>query len=378
MAVMAHVEDMRKAARRRLPRALFDYLEGGSFEQQTLAANRRDFESLLLRQKVLVDVGKRNLSVDLLGSKLKAPLILAPVGLCGLMRRDGEISAARAAQSSGIPYTLSTMSIASIEDLAEAKVPFWFQLYVWRDRKATQSLIERAAAAGCEALVVTVDLQALAQRHADLRNGLTVPPRLTMRNAFDMLRRPHWLHGALTSKSKSFGNIARYGEAEKGGVNGVMRWSNAQFDSSLSWSDVEWIRSLWPRKLIIKGILDPEDAATALKIGADAVVVSNHGGRQLDGTSSSIAALPRVRDRVGPDAVLIVDSGIRTGQDIMRALALGANACMVGRAYMYGLVADGEAGAKRAIRVLTRELDVSMALCGVRGVAELGREHLLS
>jgi L-lactate dehydrogenase (cytochrome) len=378
MAVTAHIEDMRKAARRRLPRALFDYLEGGSFEQQTLAANRRDFENLQLRQKVLVDVGQRDLSVSILGRQLKVPLILAPVGLCGLMRRDGEIAAWRAAQSAGIPFTLSTMSIASVENVAESKAPFWFQLYVWRDRGATQSMIERAAAAGCEALVVTVDLQALAPRHADLRNGLTVPPRLTMRNAFDMLRRPQWLHGALTSKNKSFGNIARYADAGKDGVNGVTRWSNAQFDSSLNWSDVEWIRGLWPRKLIVKGILDPEDAATALRIGADAVVVSNHGGRQLDGTSSSIAALPRIRDRVGADATLIVDSGIRTGQDVMRAMALGADACMIGRAYMYGLVADGEAGVKRAVRILTRELDVSMALCGVRSVSELGRDHLLN
>ncbi|MCG5242915.1 L-lactate dehydrogenase [Azospirillum doebereinerae] len=374
----ASIEDLRAEARRQIPRALFDYVDRGSYAEQTLQANRRDLDRLLLRQRVLVDVSKRSLGTTLLGEPVALPMALAPVGLCGLLHGDGEIHACRAAQAAGIPFTLSTLSIASIEDVAAAvEKPFWFQLYMWRDRGVTRSLIERAIAAKCSALVVTVDLQALAQRHADIRNGLTVPPRVTLRNALEIALRPRWALGVLRGKRRTFGNLAGH-VPDADGVNGLTRWSNGQFDPGLSWADLDWIRGVWPGKLIVKGILNPDDAALAAQAGASAIVVSNHGGRQLDGTCSTIAALPPIRDRVGDTAELIVDGGIRSGQDVLRGLAAGARACMVGRAFVYGLAAAGQAGVTRAIRILGRELDVSMALCGVARAADIDRRHLMS
>ncbi|CAO3425968.1 alpha-hydroxy acid oxidase [Azospirillum doebereinerae] len=374
----ASVEDLRAEARRRIPRALFDYVDRGSYGEQTLRANRRDLDRLLLRQRVLVDVSKRQLGTTLLGEPVALPMALAPVGLCGLMHRDGEILACRAAQAAGIPFTLSTLSIGSVEDVAAAvEKPFWFQLYMWRDRGVTRALIERAIAAKCSALVVTVDLQALAQRHADIRNGLTVPPRVTLRNALETALRPGWALGVLRGKRRTFGNLAGLVPEAGDGVNGLTRWSNGQFDPGLGWSDLEWIRGVWPGPLIVKGILDPDDAERAAGAGAAAIVVSNHGGRQLDGTCSSIAALPRVRDRVGDRVELLVDGGIRSGQDVMRGLANGARACMIGRAYVYGLAAGGQAGVARAIRMMGRELDVSMALCGRRRIADIGPDQLM-
>jgi len=375
----ASVEDLRAEARRRIPRALFDYVDRGSYGEQTLRANRRDLDRLLLRQRVLVDVSKRQLGTTLLGEPVALPLALAPVGLCGLMHRDGEILACRAAQAAGIPFTLSTLSIASIEDVAAAAdKPFWFQLYMWRDRGVTRALIERAIAARCSALVVTVDLQALAQRHADIRNGLTVPPRVTLRNALETALRPGWALGVLRGKRRTFGNLAGLVPDAGDGVNGLTRWSNGQFDPALSWSDLDWIRSVWTGPLIVKGILDPDDAERAAGAGAAAVVVSNHGGRQLDGTCSSIAALPRVRDRVGDRVELLIDGGVRSGQDVLRGLANGARACLIGRSYVYGLAAGGQAGVTRAIRMIGRELDVSMALCGRSRVADIGPDQLMA
>lgn len=375
--IAANIADLRLQARARLPRLMFDYLDGGSFEGQTLAENRRALDRIGLRQRVLRDVGKKSAAVTLFGERLPAPIALAPVGMSGLFYRDGEIAAARAAAKAKVPYILSTLSIASIEEVARATdAPFWFQLYVWRDRVATADLIRRAEAAGCPALVVTVDLQALAPRHADLRNGLAVPPRASLRNAFDLLRHPAWCIDLLRGGMPTFGNIAGYGSSG-GGTNALMRWSSGQFDPALDWSTIAWIRDIWKGRLVLKGILDPEDAVTAFDMGADAVIVSNHGGRQLDGTIAAIDALPLIRERVGPERTLLMDSGLRTGQDVFRALALGANACLIGRAYAYGLAAAGEAGVARAIRMILRELDISMALCGVQNVADLSRVNLL-
>ncbi|MDP9136856.1 MAG: alpha-hydroxy-acid oxidizing protein [Pseudomonadota bacterium] len=370
------IADLRAIARRRVPRPFFDYTEAGSYSEQTLRANLADLESLKLRQRVLVDVAQRHTRTTILGESVPLPLALSPVALIGLMHGDGEILACRAAQKAGIPFTLSTMSICSIEQVAEAvEKPFWFQLYVMRDRGFVQRLIERAAAARCSALVLTVDLQVLGQRHCDLRNGLSVPPRLTAKSAIDMAIRPAWVLSVLRGRSWNFGNLAGHVKGLED-VPSLAEWTNTQFDQSLSWKDVEWVRSLWPGKLIIKGILDVEDARLAARTGASAIVVSNHGGRQLDGAPSSIAALPQIAEAVGGEVEVMFDGGIRTGQDIMRALALGARSCMVGRAFAYGLGAGGEAGVARAIEILGRELSVTMALTGVKSVAEIDRRVL--
>jgi L-lactate dehydrogenase (cytochrome) len=330
----------------------------------------------MLRQRVLVDVAQRQTATQILGEPVPLPLALSPVANIGLVHGDGEILACRAAQKAGIPFTLSTMSICSIEQVAEAvEKPFWFQLYVMRDRGFVERLIGRARQANCSALVLTVDLQVLGQRHCDLKNGLSVPPRLTVRSAIDMALRPAWVASVLRGKSWSFGNLAGHVEGFEN-VTSLVEWTNSQFDQALSWKDVEWIRSLWPGKLIIKGILDVDDARLAAKTGASAIVVSNHGGRQLDGAPSSITALPKIADAVGGEVEVMFDGGIRTGQDMMRALALGARCCMVGRAFTYGLGAGGEAGVSRAIEILAKELDVTMALTGVKSVAEIDRRVL--
>jgi L-lactate dehydrogenase (cytochrome) len=314
------------------------------------------------------------LSTTIVGDRAALPLALAPIGLCGMQRGDGEILACRAAQAAGIPFTLSTMSISSIEDVAAATSgPFWFQLYVMKDRGFIRELIERAAFAKCSALVLTIDLQVLGQRHCDVRNGLSVPPEIRIRNVIDIATKPAWALSVLRAKHWTFGNLAGYPGAGDN-ISSLAQWIGGQFDAALSWKDVDWIRGLWPGKLIIKGVLDAEDARIAAKTGAAALVVSNHGGRQLDGAPSSISALPKIADAVGGEIEVMVDGGIRTGQDVLRALALGARSCMIGRAYVYGLGAYGEAGVARAIEVLGKELDVSMALTGVTRIADIDRK----
>jgi L-lactate dehydrogenase (cytochrome) len=370
---MTCIEDLRQTYHRKVPRAFVDYCESGSYAEQTLRANRADLERIALRQRVLNDVSNRSTRTTILGEPAALPLALAPVGLTGMQHGDGEILACRAAQAAGIPYTLSTMSICSIEDVAAAvDKPFWFQLYVMKDRGYIRALIERAGAAKCSALVLTVDLQVIGQRHRDIRNGMTVPPEIRIENLIDIATKPAWALSVLRGKRKTFGNIAGHypGMAN---VTVLSKWIAEQFDASLSWKDVEWIKSLWPGKLILKGILDAEDARMAVKTGAAAMVVSNHGGRQLDGASSSIAMLPTIADAVGSDIEVMFDGGIRSGQDIMRALALGARSCMSGRAYIYGLGAGGEAGVARAIEIIRDELDISMALTGVNSIAEIDR-----
>ena len=367
------IEDLRQRARRKVPRAFFDYAEAGSYSQETLRANRDDLERIKLRQRVLVDVSSRDLGTTILGAPASLPLALAPIGLCGMQYGDGEILAARAAHEAGIPFCLSTMSICSIEDVAEATgKPFWFQLYVMRDRGFIRALIERASAARCSALVLTVDLQVLGQRHCDIKNGMTVPPEIRLRNVIDIGTKPGWALGILKGKRKTFGNLAGHVRGMES-VTSLAQWTASQFDPSLSWKDVEWVRSLWPGKLILKGILDVEDAKTAAKTGAAAIVVSNHGGRQLDGAPSSIAALPRIADAVGADVEVMFDGGIRTGADVVRALALGARSCMIGRAYVYGLGAGGQAGVAKAIEILRNELDVTLALTGTKSVRDIDR-----
>jgi L-lactate dehydrogenase (cytochrome) len=373
MRPMTCIEDLRRQARRKVPRAFFDYAEAGSYSQETLRANREDLERIKLRQRVLVDVSQRDLTTTIIGEKVSLPLALAPIGLCGMQHGDGEILACRAAQAAGIPFTLSTMSICSIEDVAQAVgKPFWFQLYVMKDRGFIKSLIERAAAAKCSALVLTVDLQVLGQRHCDVRNGMTVPPEIKLANLIDIATKPAWAFSILKGKRKTFGNLAGHVRGMEN-VKSLAQWTASQFDPTLNWKDVEWVKSVWPGKLILKGILDAEDARTAARTGAAALIVSNHGGRQLDGAPSSISALPKIVDAVGGDIEVMFDGGIRSGQDVLRALALGARSCMVGRSYIYGLGAAGEAGVAKAIEFLGKELDVSMALTGVNSVKDVDR-----
>jgi L-lactate dehydrogenase (cytochrome) len=377
MKTVTCIEDLRQLARRKVPRAFFDYAEAGSYSEETLRANRADFEKIKLRQRVLVDVSARDLSATMIGEKVSLPFGLAPIGLLGMQHGDAEILACRAAQAAGIPFTLSTMSIGSIEDVAAAvERPFWFQLYVMRDRGFIRELIQRAAAAKCSALVLTVDLQVLGQRHADVRNGMTVPPEIRIRNIIDMATKPAWVWSVLRGKRRTFGNLAGHVKGMEG-VNSLAQWTAGQFDPTLSWKDVDWVRSEWPGKLIIKGILDVDDAKIAAKSGAAAICVSNHGGRQLDGAPSAISMLPRIVDAVGSDIEVMFDGGIRTGQDIFRALALGARSCLIGRAYVYGAGAGGEAGVARAIEILKNELDVTMALCGIKSIKEIDRRAIV-
>jgi L-lactate dehydrogenase (cytochrome) len=375
---MTCIEDLRRTARRKVPRAFFDYAEAGSYSQETLAANRADLERIKLRQRILVDMSQRDLSTTIIGEKAALPLALAPIGLGGMMHGDGEILACRAAHKAGIPYTLSTMSICSIEDVAQATgKPFWFQLYVMRDRGFIKALIERAAAAKCSALVLTVDLQVLGQRHCDIRNGMTVPPEIKLANVIDIMTKPAWALSILKGKRKTFGNLAGHVKGMEN-VTSLAQWTATQFDPTLSWKDVEWVRGIWPGKLILKGILDVEDARTAAKTGAAALIVSNHGGRQLDGAPSSISVLPKIAEAVGSQIEVMFDGGIRTGQDVVRALASGARSCMIGRSYVYGLGAGGEAGVAKAIEFLGKELDVTMALCGVKNVRDIDHKVIAS
>ncbi len=371
------IEDLRVLARRKVPRAFYDYVDTGSYNEETYRANRADLMDIKLRQRILVDVSERSLETTVLGQKVAAPLVLAPIGLCGMQHRDGEIASAQAANEAGIPFTLSTMSICSIEDVAQAtRKPFWFQLYVIKDRDFTKDILERASAANCDTLVLTVDLQVLGQRHKDIKNGMTVPLQIKPSNVIDVAMKPGWALGMLMSKRKTFGNLAGHVKGMES-VTQLAQWTAQQFDPALNWKDVEWIKKIWPGKLILKGILDVDDAKTAVKIGADALVVSNHGGRQLDGAPSSIKALPGIADAVGGDIEVLFDGGIRTGADILRALGLGARACMVGRAYIYGLGAGGKPGVKRAIEILKNELSVAMALTGTNKIADIGPQVIV-
>jgi L-lactate dehydrogenase (cytochrome) len=373
MKTMTCIEDLRQTYHGKVPRAFVDYCESGSYAEQTLRANRADLERIKLRQRILHDVTNRSTKTTILGEPAALPLALAPVGLTGMQHGDGEILACRAAQAAGIPFTLSTMSICSIEDVAAAvDKPFWFQLYVMKDRGYIRALIERAAAAKCSALVLTVDLQVIGQRHRDIRNGMTVPPEIRIKNLIDIATKPAWALSVLRGKRKTFGNIAGHYPGMQN-VTVLSKWISEQFDPALSWKDVEWIKSLWPGKLILKGILDVEDARIAAKTGAAALIVSNHGGRQLDGASSSIAMLPPIVEAVGSEIEIMFDGGIRSGQDIMRAIALGARSCLCGRAYIYGLGAGGQAGVARAIEIMRSELDVSMALTGITSIGEIDR-----
>jgi L-lactate dehydrogenase (cytochrome) len=370
------IEDLRLLHMRRVPKAFFDYADRGSYTEQTLRANRADLEAIRFRQRILVDVSKRDLSTTILGEPAALPLILAPVGLLGMQHGDGEILSCRAAQSAGIPFTLSTMSICSIEDVAASvDKPFWFQLYVMKDRGFIKALIERAIAAKCSALVLTVDLQVIGQRHQDIKNGMTVPPEWSLSKLFDFATKPAWISGVLRGKRRTFGNLMGHLKGTDD-ITALSSWISTQFDTSLNWKDVEWIRSIWPGKLILKGILDVEDANEAAKSGAQALVVSNHGGRQLDGAPSSIEILPEIVDAVGSQMEIMFDGGIRSGQDVMRALALGAKSCMIGRAFAHGLGAGGEAGVAKAIDIIRNELSVTMGLCGVNTIAEIDERVL--
>ncbi|QJP13951.1 alpha-hydroxy-acid oxidizing protein [Starkeya sp. ORNL1] len=376
MTVVTNIQDLRAIAKRRVPRAIFDYADRGSYDEATLRANRADLAAIPLRQRVMIDVSQRSLATTMLGEPVSLPLAIAPTGLTGLFHGDGEIHGCRAAHKAGIPFTLSTMSICSIEDVAGAvDKPFWFQLYVMRDRAFSASLIERAKAAKCSALVLTLDLQIQGQRHRDIKNGLAVPPKLTVANALDIATKPGWALKVLMGKRHSFGNLQeRVPGADS--LTTLSQWIAGQFDPSLSWQDVEWVRSLWPGKLILKGVLDVEDAKIAAASGADAIVVSNHGGRQLDGARSTISALPRVVEAVGDKTEVLFDSGVQSGQDILKALAHGAKGCLMGKAFLYGLAAGGEAGVSKAIEIIAKELDVSMALTGTKDVRAVDRSVL--
>ncbi len=377
MKKIACIEDLRALARRKVPKAFFEYADGGSYNEETLRANRAELEPIKLRQRVMVDVSERSLATTIIGQKVSAPFALAPIGLCGMQYGDGEILSAQAAQEAEVPFILSTMSINSIEQVAEATTkPFWFQLYVIRDRGFSKDILSRAAKAGCNALVLTVDLQVLGQRHRDIRNGMTVPPQIRLKNIIDMATKPEWVFSILKGKSKTFGNLAGHVKGMDD-VTSLAEWINSQFDPALNWKDVDWIKKVWPGKLIIKGILDVEDAKTAAKLGADAIVVSNHGGRQLDGAPSSISALPAIAQAVGSDTEVLFDGGIRTGSDMLRALALGARACLIGRAYIYGLGAGGKAGVAKAIDILKKELSFAMALTGTTRVGDVGPQVLV-
>lgn len=376
MAPLLEIADLKKCARRRVPKMFFDYADSGSWTESTYQANEGDFDAITLRQRVAVDMTNRSLATTMIGQEVAMPLALSPVGLCGMQWADGEILAAQVAEEFGVPFTLSTMSICSIEDVAENTTkPFWFQLYVMRDREFVGSLIDRAKAAKCSALVVTLDLQILGQRHKDLRNGLSAPPKFTPKHIWQIGTCPSWCLAMARTKRRTFRNIIGHAKGV-GNLSSLSSWTAEQFDPALSWSDVEWIKERWGGSLILKGILDVEDAKTAAKTGADAIIVSNHGGRQLDGAPSSIRSLPAIADAVADQIEIHVDGGIRSGQDILKALCLGAKGTYVGRPYLYGLGTAGKAGVEKMFEILRNELDVTMALCGERDVNALGRQNL--
>lgn len=377
MTVITSIEDLRVLAQKRVPRMFYDYADSGSWTEGTYRANESDFRRIRFRQRVAQDVEQRSLRTQMIGHEVAMPVALAPTGLTGMQRADGEILAARAAEKFGVPFTLSTMSICSIEDVAaHTRAPFWFQLYVMRDRDFIERLIDRAKAAKCSALMLTLDLQILGQRHKDLKNGLSAPPKPTLANLFNLVTKPRWCLGMLGTPRREFGNIVGHVKGVKN-MGSLSEWTNRQFDPRLSWADVEWIRKRWGGKLILKGILDVEDAKLAADSGADALIVSNHGGRQLDGAPSSIAALPPIVDAVGTRIEVWMDGGIRSGQDVLRAVALGAKGTLIGRAFLYGLGALGEAGVSKCLELIRNELDLTMAFCGQTDIRAVGPGILL-
>ncbi|MEM1301797.1 MAG: alpha-hydroxy acid oxidase [Pseudomonadota bacterium] len=377
MPVITTVDDLHDIYRRRVPQMFYDYCESGSWTEQTFRENTSDFEKLRLRQRVAVDMSGRSTATQMLGQDVAMPVALAPVGLTGMQHADGEIKAARAAEKFGVPFTLSTMSICSIEDVAEHTTkPFWFQLYVLRDWDFVAAILQRAKDAGCSTLVLTLDLQILGQRHKDLKNGLSAPPKLTPKTIANLATKWAWGLEMLGTKRRFFGNIVGHAKGVKD-ASSLGAWTAEQFDPQLDWSKVERIKEMWGGPMILKGILDPEDARMAVKVGADAITVSNHGGRQLDGALSSIRMLPQIVDAVGDDIEIHLDSGIRSGQDVLKAMALGAKGTMIGRAFVYGLGAMGEKGVTAALDVIQKELDTTMALCGRRKIDELNRDILL-
>jgi L-lactate dehydrogenase (cytochrome) len=377
MPVITTIEDLRVLAQRRVPRMFYDYADSGSWTESTYRANSNDFARLKLRQRVAVNMDNRSLVSTMVGQPVAMPVALAPTGLTGMQHADGEILAARAAEKFGIPFTLSTMSICSIEDIAaHTSKPFWFQVYFLRDRDFMERLIERAKAANCSALVLTLDLQILGQRHKDLKNGLSAPPKLTVTNMLNMMARPGWCWGMLNTRRRGFGNIVGHAK-NVSDMSSLSSWTAEQFDPALSWDDIEWVRKRWGGKLILKGILDVEDARLAAQSGADALIVSNHGGRQLDGAESSIAALPAIVDAVGDKIEVHMDGGIRSGQDVIKALALGARGVYIGRAFLYGLGAMGEEGVTTCLEIIRKELDITMAFCGLTNVQKVDKKILV-
>jgi L-lactate dehydrogenase (cytochrome) len=376
MGAILEINDLKKLAERRVPKMFFDYANSGAWTESTYRANEEDFTKIKLRQRVLVDMTDRSLESTMIGERVSMPVALAPTGLTGMQHADGEMLAAQAAEEFGVPFTLSTMSICSIEDIASVtKKPFWFQLYVMRDRDFVLNLIDRAKAAGCSALVLTLDLQILGQRHKDLRNGLSAPPKFTPKHIYQMVTRPRWCLGMLGTKRRTFRNIVGHAKGV-GDLSSLSVWTNEQFDPRLSWKDVAWIKERWGGKLILKGILDKEDAVKALDTGADAIIVSNHGGRQLDGAPSSISVLPEIVEAVGDRIEIHLDGGIRSGQDVLKALCLGARGTYIGRPFLYGLGAFGKAGVTMALEIIRKELDTTMALCGKRNIQDVGHDLL--
>jgi L-lactate dehydrogenase (cytochrome) len=374
MSQILEIRDLKALAKRRVPKMFFDYADSGAWTEGTYRANEDDFHKIKLRQRVLVDMTNRSLESTMIGQKVSMPLALSPTGLTGMQHADGEMLAAKAAEDFGVPFTLSTMSICSIEDVASATTkPFWFQLYVMRDRDFVKNLIDRAKAAKCSALVLTLDLQILGQRHKDLRNGLSAPPKFTPKHIWQMATRPLWCMQMLQTKRRSFGNIVGHAK-NVSDLSSLSVWTAEQFDPRLSWDDVAWIKELWGGPLILKGILDVEDAKMAARTGADAIIVSNHGGRQLDGAPSSISMLPKIVDAVGDMIEVHLDGGIRSGQDVLKAIALGAKGTYIGRPFLYGLGAGGKAGVTLALDIIRKELDITMALCGKRDIRDISRD----
>jgi L-lactate dehydrogenase (cytochrome) len=377
MPVITCVEDLRALAQKRVPRMFYDYADSGSWTEGTYRANESDFQKILLRQRVAVDMSNRSLRTTMAGQSVAMPVAIAPTGLTGMQHADGEILAARAAEKFGVPFTLSTMSICSIEDIAaHTQAPFWFQLYWMRDRDFMERLMDRAKAAGCSALVLTLDLQVLGQRHKDIKNGLTAPPKPTLANILNLMMKPRWCLGMAKTRRHGFGNLIGHAKGVSD-MSSLGAWTREQFDPQLNWNDVEWIKKRWGGKLILKGIMDVEDARLAADSGADALIVSNHGGRQLDGAPSSIAALPYIASEVGSRIEVWMDGGIRSGQDVLKAVALGAKGTMIGRAFLYGLGAMGEAGVTQCLEIIAKELDVTMAFCGHTDIRNVNKAILL-
>ncbi|MEY3872596.1 MAG: hypothetical protein RLZZ296_1591 [Pseudomonadota bacterium] len=377
MPVITNIEDLRVLAEKRVPRMFYDYADSGSWTEGTYRANETDFQKIKLRQRVAVNMENRSTATKMVGINVKMPVAIAPVGLTGMQHADGEIKAAKAAEKFGIPFILSTMSICSIEDIAaNTQAPFWYQLYMMRDREAMAAMIERTRKAGCNALVLTLDLQVIGQRHKDLKNGLTAPPKPTLANIINLMTKPRWCLGMAGTRRHTFGNLVGHVKGVSD-MRSLSAWTNEQFDPTLSWADVAWVKERWGGKLILKGIQDVEDAKLAVQSGADAIVVSNHGGRQLDGAQSSIEALPAIVAAVGSDIEVWMDGGIRSGQDVLKAWALGARGTLIGRAMVYGLGAMGEAGVTKALQIIHKELDITMAFCGRTDIQNVDKSILL-